>query len=182
MDGAILEKLKLNISEVFKVDEETKLRARFRFQYVLYAKLFGKAPAVKYVKISLLGQWQDFGRIMILDMPNGFMLIRCESDEVKQNIIIFGGPWNFNEMTLQISLWQPYFEPATTKLSKAMVWVQLHNLSVEFWEGDALESITETLGRLLKVDELMTSISRVRFARVCLEMDLSLPMKREILA
>lgn len=117
VDGAILEKLKKSVIDVFHVDEDIKLRAS---QHTLYAKLFSKAPAFEYVKTTLLGQWQEFGRILILDMPNGFLLIRCETDEMKQKII-FGGPWNVNGMTLQIASWQSYFEPATTKLSKAMV-------------------------------------------------------------
>lgn len=83
VDGAILENLKQSVTDVFHVDEDTKLRARMRFQHALYAKLFGKAPACEYVKATLLGQWQEFGRILISDMLNGFMLIRCKSNEVK---------------------------------------------------------------------------------------------------
>lgn len=132
------------------------------------------------MKTTLLGQWQDFGRVLISDMPNGFMLIRCESDEVKQNII-FGRPWNVSGLTLQVSLWQPNFEPATIKLSKAMVWLQLHNLLVDLWEGEALEAITEPIGKLLKVDDFTSFFSRARFARVCLEIDLLVTLKRGFL-
>lgn len=114
-------------------------------------------------------------------MSNGFMLIRCESDEVKQKIV-FRGPWNVIGITLHISLWKPYFEPASTKVSKAMVWVQLHNLPVEFWEGEALDSITEPIGKLLKVDDYTSSLSRARFAHDFLEIDLSLPLKKGFLA
>lgn len=49
---------------------------------------------------------------------------------------------------------------------------------MEFWDGEALESITEPLGWLLKVDEFMSSLSRTRFARICLEIDLALLLKR----
>lgn len=100
VDGAIMEKLKQTVTNVFKVDEETKLRTRLRFQHALYDKLFGKALAFEYVKTTILGQWQDFRRIFISDMAKGFMLIWCENDEVKQKIV-FGGPWNVKGMTLQ---------------------------------------------------------------------------------
>lgn len=169
--------MKETISDALKIDEDTKVRARLTCQHALYAKLFGKAPVFEYIKTVLLGQWQEFGRISISDMPNGFMLIRCETNEAKKKID-FRGPWNINGLTFQISQWQPFFELATTKLTKAIVWVQLHNLPFELWDGQTLDSITEPLGKLLKVDELTSSLSRARFARVYLEIDLTSPLKR----
>lgn len=55
VEASILEKLRQSISEVFKVDEVIKQRAKQRFQHALCAKLFGKAPAFELVKSSLLG-------------------------------------------------------------------------------------------------------------------------------
>lgn len=49
---------------------------------------------------------------------------------------------------------------------------------MEFWDGEALESLTESIGKLLKVDELKSSSSQARFTRVCLELDLARPLKR----
>lgn len=54
----------------------------------------------------------------------------------------------------------------------------MHNLPVDFWDGDSLETITSHLGRLLKIDELTTSLSRSKFARVCIEIDLFKPLKQ----
>lgn len=92
--------------------------------------------------------------------------------------IIFGGPWSANGLTLQVSLCQPNFEPTSPKLSKAMVWVQLHNVPVELLEDEALESITKPIDKLLKVDKFMSSLSSARFAYVCLEIDLVVHLKR----
>lgn len=60
------------------IDGNTKMLMRMRFQHVLYAKLFGKAAIFEYVKTTLLGQWNVFGKMVIFHMLNGFMLIRCE--------------------------------------------------------------------------------------------------------
>lgn len=79
-------------------------------------------------------------------------------------------PWG---LTLQLAPWQPFFEPTFAKLSSAAIWVQLHNLPIEMWDGETLETVTAHLSNLLKVDSLTASLSRSRFARVCIEIDLS---------
>lgn len=79
---------------------------------------------------------------------------------------------------LQLSSWRPFFEPAFTKLTTAAIWVQLHNLPIEFWSGDTLETITGHLGILLKIDDLTASMTRTKYARVCIELDLSKPLSK----
>ncbi|XP_039146854.1 uncharacterized protein LOC120284117 [Dioscorea cayenensis subsp. rotundata] len=114
--------------------------------------------------------------VQISNMPNGFFLIRCASHDVMQKILC-GGPWTVDGLTLQFFPWQPCFEPSFIKLSRAAVRVQLHNLPVDFWEGETLETITESFGKLLKVDEHTKSLEHTHFARLCLEIDLSKPLK-----
>lgn len=152
MDDATLARLKATVSDTVRVDADIKLRAQIRFQLALYGKLFGKSSPFEMVKTILLGLWKTLGVVHISDMSNGYLLIRCETEATKQHLL-FGGPWSVNGLTLQLVPWQPYFEPAFTKLTKAMVWLQLHNLPVELWDGESLETITEPIGRLLKVDE-----------------------------
>lgn len=148
-----------------------------RFQHSLYGKFFGKPPPFEQVKLSLLAKWADIGEVSISDLPNGLLLIRCDSHNVKQRILV-EGPWSINGIVLQLSPWQPFFEPVFAKLTTAAVWVQLHNLPVDFWEAETLESITAHIGSMLKVDDLTSSLVRSRFARVCLEVDLSKPLSR----
>lgn len=51
--------------------------------------------------------------------------------------------------------------------------MQLHNLPVEFWEGETLKTIAGQFGTLLKVDDFMTSLSQSKYARICVGIDLS---------
>lgn len=40
--------------------------------------------------------------------------------------------------------------------------VQLHNLPVEFWDGETLETISSSLGRLLKIDDFYSFYVQVK--------------------
>lgn len=77
-------------------------------------------------------------------MPNGYLLIRCETKSTKQQLL-FSGPWTVNGLTVQLVAWQPYFEPAHTKLTREMEWLQLHNLPIELLDGESLETIRSLL-------------------------------------
>lgn len=117
------------------------------------------------------------GSFQISDLPNGYLLIRCSTHEAMQKLL-FDGSWAVNGIVLQLVPWKPYFKPAFTKLSTAALWVQLHNLPVEFWEGEALETISSLLGRLLRNDDFTASLSRSKYARICVEIDLAKPLKQ----
>lgn len=127
----ILNKLKDSTSTLIRVDKDAINRACTHFQYALYGKLFEKPPPFAQVKDELLAKWSSFGEVLISDLPNGFMLIRCSSQQTIQHLLL-NGPWSVNGIILQLFPWKPFFEPTFAKLSTAAIWVQFHNLTVEF--------------------------------------------------
>lgn len=177
VEGPVLNKLKANSTEFIRLDRDTVARARLRFQTALYGKFFRKSPPFEQVKEILSAKWNELGVFHISDLPNGYLLIRCENQEAMDRLM-FDGPWAVNGIILQLSPWQPFFERAFTKLSTAAIWVQMHNLPVELWDGESLETISALFGRLLKIDEFTSSLSRSKYARLCIEVDLAKPLKQ----
>ncbi|XP_039146855.1 uncharacterized protein LOC120284118 [Dioscorea cayenensis subsp. rotundata] len=173
----ILNKLKETTTNFIRLDSVTMSRARMKFQHALYGKLFGKPPHFDQVKTNLLAKWSIFGEVTISNLPNGFLLIKCSSQKTMQHLLL-DGPCSVNGLILQLSPWKPFFEPTFAKLSIAAIWLQLHNLPVEFWEGETLETIVGQFGTLLKVDDFKSSLSRSKYARICVEIDLSKPLSR----
>lgn len=120
-----------------------------------------------------MAKWKEIGDVLISNLPKGFLLIWCSSHKVMQQLLL-EGPWS--GIILQLSPWQPFFEPSLSKLNTATIWVKFHNLPVDFWDGESLEVITAHIGHLPMVDELTTSLSRSKFACVCIQIDLSKPL------
>ncbi|XP_039133799.1 uncharacterized protein LOC120270802 [Dioscorea cayenensis subsp. rotundata] len=138
----------------------------------MYGKLFGKSPPFEQIKMSLLAKWNSIGEIYISDLPNGFLLVRYPTEKAMQQLLL-DGPWSVNEIILQLSPWKPFFELSFAKLNSAAIWVQFHNLPVECWDGDVLETIASNFDNLIKVDEFTSILARSNYARVCIEIDLS---------
>lgn len=80
---------------------------------------------------------------------------------------------------MQLSPWRPFFESFFSKLQSVAIWVQFHNLPVEFWDGDSLETIAGQLGTMINIDEFTFNLVRSKYTRVCIDIDLSKPLCRE---
>lgn len=76
--------------------------ARLKFQYAIYGKLFGKSPPFAEVKTDLIAKWSAYGKIIISDLPNALLLIRCSSQKAMQHLLL-DGPWSVNGIILQLS-------------------------------------------------------------------------------
>lgn len=48
---------------------------------------------------------------------------------------------------------------------------------MELWDDEILEMVTSQFGKVLKIDSHTTERSSAKFARVCVELDLSLPLQ-----
>lgn len=123
-----------------------------RFQTSLYGKFFGKSPSFEQIKEILSSKWEGLSHFEISNLLNGYLLIWCGTLEAMQRLL-FEGPWAVNGIVLQLAPWKPYFELAFIMLSTAAIWVQLHNLPIEFSDGESLETISGLFGQLLKIDE-----------------------------
>lgn len=71
----ILNKMKDSTTNFIYIDDEAMARARMKFQFTLYGKLFGKPPPFDQVKAALIYKWEGIGEVFISDLPNGFLLI-----------------------------------------------------------------------------------------------------------
>lgn len=90
--------------------------------------------------------------------------------------LLLEGPWSVNGIILQLSSWKPFFEPSFAKLNTAAIWVEFHNLPVECWDGETLETIASNLGNLIKVDKFTSTLARSKYVRLCIEIYLSKPL------
>ncbi|XP_039146757.1 uncharacterized protein LOC120283996 [Dioscorea cayenensis subsp. rotundata] len=149
VEDPVLSKLKANTTEFIRVDHDTLSRARMRFQTALYGKFFGKSPPFEQVKEILSEKWAKIGTFHISDLPNEYLLIWCDNQEA-MNRLMFEGPWAVNSIVLQLAPWPPFFEPAFTKLSTVAIWI----------------------------DDVTYSLSRSKFARIYIEIDLAKPLKQ----
>ena len=68
------------------------------------------------------------------------------------------------------------FDPQTDTISNLLVWVRIPSLPLEYFEEVFLMKLGAKIGRLIRVDEATSVVSRGRSARLYVELDLSKPL------
>ncbi|VVA39940.1 PREDICTED: reverse mRNAase [Prunus dulcis] len=125
----------------------------------LIAKLLGRSHTYNYLhdrlqqKWSLKGGWET----------RGFDL----------EFVLTGGPWIIAGQYLVLQKWKPGFCPATAHITRMATWIRVSAIHLECFDVWALKRIGNLLGKLLKIDALTTSQNRGKFARMCVEPDLT---------
>ncbi|CAL2231442.1 unnamed protein product [Prunus armeniaca] len=73
--------------------------------------------------------------------------------------------------------WIPGFCPATAHITRMAAWIRVAAIQLECFDVWSLKRIGNLVGKLLKIDSLTTSQNRGKFARLCVELDLTKPLE-----
>ncbi|KAI8008711.1 hypothetical protein LOK49_LG07G00800 [Camellia lanceoleosa] len=119
--------------------------------------------------------WKPTGTLHGLDLGNHFYLIKSQLD-VDISKILNGGLWFIGPHYLAVRRWEPEFQATTASNTTTVVWARLIGLPIEFFDSSILRKIGARLGKLLKIDIFIENCARGRFARLCIQIDLSKPL------
>ncbi|WOL07772.1 hypothetical protein Cni_G16520 [Canna indica] len=142
----------------------------------LIGKFFGKVPPLFVVSSWAKRSWNVAGFDSVLDLEEGFFVFQFR-DLVSSNEILFGGPYFLRGEALRLVPWRPCFRPWCENFSSAPVWVRFLSLPLEFWNIESINKLSLALGKVIFVDQRSFEFSCGRYVRVCIELDLSRPLR-----
>ncbi|ONI13814.1 hypothetical protein PRUPE_4G246900 [Prunus persica] len=133
------------------------------WQNALIIKLLGRSHTYNYLHARLQQKWSLIGGWKLVDLVNDYFVVRFELEE-DINFVFTRGPWIIAGQYLVMQKWRPGFCPATAKITRMAAWIRVSAIQLECFD-------------LLKIDALTTSQNRGKFARLCVELDLSRPLE-----
>lgn len=134
-------------------------------------KLLGKSVSFFTLQSRLHRDWKTDKDFDIIDVVWATMLSDSTTSDCQK--ILTGGPYKMFDHYLRIQPWEPNFQPARAKIPKTAVWIHLESAPMEQFTGPMLRYLASTLGKPIKIDYTTMLATRGRFARVCVELDLS---------
>ncbi|KAJ4846895.1 hypothetical protein Tsubulata_026220 [Turnera subulata] len=161
---------------VIRLSAADKRRIRRPWLRTLFIKVLGKHVGYRFLYKTMMNQWKLQGQVMMADMGNGFYLLRFTVD-ADYDRVLFDGPWMVGDHVVAVRRWQPHFCPDTAKIDKVATWIQIPKLELEYYDKENLIRIANRIGRVLKIDRATLNTSRCNFARICVEVDLTQPLK-----
>ncbi|XP_024009924.1 uncharacterized protein LOC112085132 [Eutrema salsugineum] len=142
----------------------------------IIVKVLGRHVQIAGLTRKLKELWKPKGSMHVIDLPRQFFMVRFELEE-EYLAALSGGPWRVFGSYLMVQAWSPEFDPLTDEIVTTPVWVRLADIPVTFYHEAILMGIGRGLGHPVRVDSNTLLFARGRFARVCVEVDLSKPLK-----
>ncbi|CAN1762612.1 hypothetical protein LINPERHAP1_LOCUS8451 [Linum perenne] len=140
----------------------------------LVVKVLGKTFAFPTIKCRLENLWARKGHIQVSDVSNAFFLVRFADPEDYHNAT-FGGPWKIYDSYFSVARWSPSFNEEEP-IRKILTWVRLPKLPIHYFNQLAVTRIGNHIGRTVRLDLATAEGARARYARVCVEVDLTKPL------
>jgi hypothetical protein len=145
----------------------------------LVVKLLGKNLSYHAMKERLQKVWKTQSGFEIMDNGNGFYMVKFDQAADKEKVVT-GGPWMIFDHCLSVTHWSPEFASPDAKIERTVVWVRFPGLNLVYYDESFLMAMASAIGRPIKVDTNTLNVERGKFARVCVEVDLTVPVVGKI--
>ncbi|CAN1800098.1 hypothetical protein LINPERHAP1_LOCUS22394 [Linum perenne] len=126
------------------------------------------------MKRRLESLWAKHGQIQVSDLSNACFVVRF-SNKDDYSRAAFEGPWKIFDYYITISPWSPDFK-VYEPIQKILTWIRLPYLPLHFFNHLAVSRIGSFVGKTFRVDMATADGERAKYARVCVEIDLSKPL------
>nr|POE83537.1 hypothetical protein CFP56_48269 [Quercus suber] len=183
LDVSIVDSLVSETANLQSPSKSIKLKANDKAVSIMYnLGLVGKILADKVinknaVKAILLKAWSTAKGVQIVDLSDNIYLFKFAAEGDRKRVIELG-PWNIEGFPLILKPWDQKLQVRDIDFSFIQLWVQVHNLPIEYMSKENAENIGALLGKVLEVD--FTSDGLVclsRFLRVKVEFEVSKSLK-----
>lgn len=155
--------------------KEEKAEFRRPWRQSLIIKVLGRRVGYTYLLNRIRSLWKPKALIEMMALENDYFLVRFAS-LMDYQYAAFEGPWVILDHYLVVKEWHPNFDPFKEKEEKLLVWVHFPCLPIELFREEFLMKVGAKIGRPVRVDDYMSITARWKFARMCVEIDITKPL------
>ncbi|KAL5753236.1 hypothetical protein ACOSQ2_023743 [Xanthoceras sorbifolium] len=139
-------------------------------------KIMGRPHSLNFMLQKLRQKWSLVGHWQLTDLEDGYFVARFQfyADLV---YVLTGGPCVIVNQYLVVQKWRPNFVPGDEPIRKMPIWLRISKLPLDWVEVNLLWKIGGLLGKTVKVDPISKAQTRGRYARICVEIDITKPLK-----
>lgn len=165
---------------VITIGDEVLTAMNGLWKRCMNVRVLGRNISLLSLTRKLKELWKPKGSMFVMDLPRQFFMVRFKLEE-EYMAALSGGPWRAFGSYLMVQAWSPEFDPLKDEIVTTPVWVRLSHIPVNFYHKTILMGIAKGLGRPIKVDLTTLNFERVRFARICVEVNLNKPLKGTVM-
>ncbi|KAJ6377603.1 hypothetical protein OIU76_026557 [Salix suchowensis] len=137
----------------------------------------GRFPGFRALKSMIVNDWRCEA---VLNVHDSGWLIYKFRNEVDRLAVLKGGPYLVFGRPLILKEMPEFFDFNSAEMCTVPVWIKLPNLPLRCWSLKSLSKIASMVGKPLQSDMLTSSMSRLSYARILIEIDLCKPLRDHI--
>ncbi|KAL8166153.1 hypothetical protein V2J09_007652 [Rumex salicifolius] len=138
-------------------------------------KVLGRPVSHAVMDRRVRQMWNLKGRMTLMDIPNGYFVARFELED-DFLYVLTEGPWMIFGNYIVVRQWDPLFRPDSDVIHSTYAWIRLTGLDMVLYEENVLFGIASAIGNPIRVDLNTLMAARGRFARICVEIDITQPL------
>lgn len=134
------------------LEKELK-QANKAFENALVVKVVGNKIINRVAFKTILRElWQPVEGLKFTEVERSVFIVTFQ-DEIDRDRILSKGPWRFMGWAIQIERWSPGKQIKELFSRKIQIWVQIHNLPIEYRNAKFAIRFAEKAGTVIQVPE-----------------------------
>ena len=165
-----------------EAEEEVKQNVSIFSELGLIGRLCGIWPSLSELHSWISENWGPLitGNVQIYPAAKGFFIVVFGNIEDKK-MVLCDHFWCWEDQNvLMLKPWHPKFCPDSESFEKIPIWVRLPYFPLHLWFNSCLETIGNSLGEFLLVDEGSSNLLHSTYAQILVEMNISLGLPADI--
>lgn len=132
----------------------------------------GVKPLGWHLQRYIKAQWPSIEQPLVVSYREGYFVLLMKS-KADFELVLNGGPYYMNRQPVLIYKWSPEFGFKNEVMKKFSVWIRLRELPYNCWSEESLSRISSVLGTPLCADDYTSTMKRISYARVRVEVDVT---------
>ncbi|KAG8371874.1 hypothetical protein BUALT_Bualt12G0008300 [Buddleja alternifolia] len=158
-----------------KLDEGYAKAIRRAWTEALILKVEGRMINFNLLTSKIDTLWSLNGDFELAYLGHSRYILRVK-DKDKADHILTEGPWRIFSSYINVGKWFEGFRASTYKVTTAVTWVRIPELAIVLYQPEILFTIAKGIGKPVKMDHNTYKSARGRFARFCVQVELSKPL------
>ena len=141
-----------------------------RWRFSLIGFIAGKFPGYTSISTFVTNSWKCPVNFSMHD--SGWLIFTFNSELDMLNVLN-GGPYHVLGRLMILKIMPEFFDFDTADMVRMPIWIRFPNLPLQCWSPLCLSKLASVVGKPLRLDTPTSSITRLSYARVLVETDLS---------
>ncbi|KAK6788794.1 hypothetical protein RDI58_012592 [Solanum bulbocastanum] len=164
---------------VVNLDEKEQEKEEVKWKHSLVLYIIGEMPGYNYMKPFISQTWANVANPDLFYHDEGYYVVKFQSEpDLKE--ILFAGPYSINNKSMILKQWTPKLDFKSEFLTEIPLWVTFPKLPLNCWGCESLSRIASAIGIPIFVDECTTKQTRISYARMLIEVDVTKPIPTDI--